>query len=281
MSWSGSPGLALLMLSLALVLWPGARTRSGSRLTLLTVGAAVAAPAPSDDVVGFAARRPAIFAGVAGAAVFACFPSMLGALIAALVAAGSYVLMFATSPSGGPGSRSTGWGKALRWTGRMVGRDAAAEPGLPLAIDLLAVCLRAGMPTSAAFRSVARTVSSSVAVGRTGSEGPRVDVVLGRVAAACELGSEPATAWQEWIGSSQYGRLARALVVTGESGSAVAGRLEAVSEQLRTAAGEQALVRSQRAGVALMAPLGLCFLPAFVCLGVLPVVIGIAGRVFG
>jgi hypothetical protein len=30
-----------------------------------------------------------------------------------------------------------------------------------------------------------------------------------------------------------------------------------------------------------MAPLGLCFLPAFVCLGVVPVVVGIAKGVFG
>jgi hypothetical protein len=30
-----------------------------------------------------------------------------------------------------------------------------------------------------------------------------------------------------------------------------------------------------------LAPLGLCFLPAFVCLGVVPLVLGIAGDVFG
>jgi hypothetical protein len=29
-----------------------------------------------------------------------------------------------------------------------------------------------------------------------------------------------------------------------------------------------------------MAPLGLCFLPAFVCLGVVPTVIGLAGGAF-
>jgi pilus assembly protein TadC len=28
-------------------------------------------------------------------------------------------------------------------------------------------------------------------------------------------------------------------------------------------------------------PLGLCFLPAFACLGVLPVILGVAGEVFG
>jgi pilus assembly protein TadC len=37
----------------------------------------------------------------------------------------------------------------------------------------------------------------------------------------------------------------------------------------------------QRAGVRVLAPLGLCFLPAFVCLGVVPLVIGIAGDVLG
>ena len=30
-----------------------------------------------------------------------------------------------------------------------------------------------------------------------------------------------------------------------------------------------------------VAPLGLCFLPAFVCLGIVPVVIGLAGEVLG
>jgi len=29
-----------------------------------------------------------------------------------------------------------------------------------------------------------------------------------------------------------------------------------------------------------MAPLGLCFLPAFVCVGVVPIVIGLAGGAF-
>ena len=37
----------------------------------------------------------------------------------------------------------------------------------------------------------------------------------------------------------------------------------------------------QRAGVWVLAPLGLCFLPAFLCLGVAPLVLGIAADVFG
>jgi pilus assembly protein TadC len=35
-----------------------------------------------------------------------------------------------------------------------------------------------------------------------------------------------------------------------------------------------------RAAVWVLAPLGLCFLPAFLCLGVLPLVLGIADNVF-
>ena len=37
----------------------------------------------------------------------------------------------------------------------------------------------------------------------------------------------------------------------------------------------------RRAGVWVLAPLGACFLPAFVCLGVVPLVIGIAGDALG
>ena len=36
-----------------------------------------------------------------------------------------------------------------------------------------------------------------------------------------------------------------------------------------------------KAGVWVLAPLGVCFLPAFVCLGVVPLVLGIAGNVLG
>ena len=37
----------------------------------------------------------------------------------------------------------------------------------------------------------------------------------------------------------------------------------------------------RRAGVWVLAPLGVCFLPAFLCLGVVPMVLGIAADVFG
>jgi hypothetical protein len=41
---------------------------------------------------------------------------------------------------------------------------------------------------------------------------------------------------------------------------------------------DTAQARAQRAGVLVAGPLGLCFLPAFLVLGIAPVVIGLAGE---
>jgi pilus assembly protein TadC len=48
---------------------------------------------------------------------------------------------------------------------------------------------------------------------------------------------------------------------------------------LRVRADDAAAAAGERAGVMVSGPLGLCFLPAFVCLGIVPVVIGLAGSV--
>jgi pilus assembly protein TadC len=70
------------------------------------------------------------------------------------------------------------------------------------------------------------------------------------------------------------------LVRAGESGAAVAPGLRSLAADGRaeSRAATEAAVR--RAGVWILAPLGLCFLPAFVCLGVVPLVLGIAADVF-
>lgn len=295
--------MVVALLCLALTVWPAPSAAARNRLRRLATqaelarhgdgsfrgvvpGGQAAAGASGLPDNGASVRRALVFAGLAGSAVLTTFPTVVGALIAVVVAGGCYLLLGGISSTEPPGSGGSAWLAGL-WQPRgraALGRDA--DGTLPFAIDLLAVCLRSGMPTSSAMRSVASNLSSPVSDRHERREtptsgGPGVCVVLARVAAATELGSEPATAWEEWIGHPSYGPLARALVVTGESGSAVASRLEAVSHQLRVASGQQATVRAQRAGVVLMAPLGLCFLPAFVCLGVVPVVVGIASRVFG
>jgi pilus assembly protein TadC len=61
----------------------------------------------------------------------------------------------------------------------------------------------------------------------------------------------------------------------------LAAAFERLAAQLRTERRAAAAVRAHRAGVKAMAPLAACFLPSFVCLGVVPVVVGVAKSAFG
>ncbi len=71
-------------------------------------------------------------------------------------------------------------------------------------------------------------------------------------------------------------RLARR---SASSGSALADGVAELADQTRLDAGDAARAAAERASVLIAGPLGLCYLPAFVCLGILPVVVGLAGDV--
>ncbi|MCV7088745.1 type II secretion system F family protein, partial [Mycobacterium interjectum] len=71
-------------------------------------------------------------------------------------------------------------------------------------------------------------------------------------------------------------RLARR---SASSGSALARGVAELADQSRQDAAHAATAAAERAGVLIAGPLGLCFLPAFVCLGIVPVVAGLAGDV--
>ena len=143
-------------------------------------------------------------------------------------------------------------------------RDAqAASARVPLVLDVLAAALRAGHPVGSAL----------VAVAPLGGE--QLDTELRRVAGLLRYGAEPATAW----GSLTIASLApvgRTACRSAESGIRLAHGFELLAAELRDEARAAAVARAHRAGVWAMAPLGLCFLPAFTCLGILPVIAGIA-----
>jgi Flp pilus assembly protein TadB len=141
-----------------------------------------------------------------------------------------------------------------------------AEAALPVGCDLLAVCLAAGVPPGAALAGVAAAVPEPLSGQLRG------------VAALYGLGAEPGRAWAEAAPTLQP--LARVFVRAGESGSAAGPALRALAVEFRSEARSRAQARVQRAGVWVLAPLGACFLPAFLCLGVVPLVLGIAGDVF-
>ncbi len=158
---------------------------------------------------------------------------------------------------------------------------------LPIALDLLAACLAGGAPLPAAV--------GAVAAAMPGPCGRR----LARVAAALDVGSRPDEAWSALLGPGPAGPTAaspprsasrspaageelaasvvRALVRAAEGGAPVATAMTRLAEQSRDTARASGQAAAERAGVLAVAPLGLCFLPAFVLLGVVPVVAGLVG----
>ena len=143
---------------------------------------------------------------------------------------------------------------------------AALRRDLPGACDLIGVCLAAGVPVAGALAAVGDAVP-----GPLGAQ-------LRTVAALYRLGAEPRRAWADVPG--ELAALGRVLVRAGESGAAVVPALRTLAADSRSAARADTEAAVRRAGVWVLAPLGACFLPAFLCLGVVPLVIGIAGDVF-
>ncbi len=150
----------------------------------------------------------------------------------------------------------------------------------PLAVasvfDLLAACLRAGLPMSAAARAVAASAP------------PALGTALRKAADLLALGADAATAWGQVApdgagrpGAEEVDSLARMARRSARSGASLATAIGELAEQRRSGVEDAAAARAERAGVLIGGPLGLCFLPAFVCLGIVPVVIGLAARVLG
>jgi pilus assembly protein TadC len=132
--------------------------------------------------------------------------------------------------------------------------------------DLLAACLRSGMPVVTAIRAVA--------VGMPNTAGR----ALSKTAELLSLGADPVAAWAPALSHPATAALARGARRTARSGAALANVANSLATALRSSAADLAQARAQRAGVHVTGPLGLCFLPAFLCLGVVPVVIGLASK---
>ncbi|MEU3613084.1 type II secretion system F family protein [Streptomyces sp. NPDC006872] len=140
---------------------------------------------------------------------------------------------------------------------------------LPLAADLLAACIAAG----------AGTVVAAQAVGE--ALGGPVGEALARGAAEVRLGGEPATAWRRLASLPGAAALARLLERADVSGLPAAGPVARLATDTRAEWTRTATARARRAAVMVTAPVGLCFLPAFIAVGVLPIVVGLAGGVLG
>ena len=216
---------------------------------------------------------------------------MVGAIVFGLFAAAAMLLLqpgrrslsvlepapgSAANPSAGPGpdagpQRGPG---PPGVNGRTIGVD---DPALML--DLVAAMLDAGQPLLSAL-----SVLADIAEPRTAGS-------LRRVRAALELGAPWGTAWELAVpspGNSGARSLLRspagpdpaaclrdALTFVATTGAPSAGVLMAEAAQLRRRRSREAERRAAALGVRLVVPLGLCALPAFIVLTVVPLLLSL------
>ncbi|MDD4868442.1 MAG: type II secretion system F family protein [Mycobacterium sp.] len=158
------------------------------------------------------------------------------------------------------------------WRGPLPGAAADADPlAVASSLDVLAVCLAAGMAVPTAAAAAAHSAP------------PQLARVLRRGADLLALGADPAVAWSvaphQPAADAQTEALLRLARRSASSGAALAGGVTELADQCRHDAVHAAAAAAERAGVLIAGPLGLCFLPAFFCLGIVPVVAGLAGDV--
>jgi Flp pilus assembly protein TadB len=237
--------LAVLLVAsaTALALPPVSRRRLG----VVAVRPALASGGQRPDATGSppATVLVAAAASIGGVGVAALFGGGLGMVLGAVAATAAFVLLRRLEPAA---------------TRRRRERLAA---DLPTAVDLLGACLHVGRPPDDALRVVAAAVG--------GPLGHDLDVVRVRLV----LGADPVGVWRE-IGA-QPGPLAplgRTMARSLQTGAPLAEGLRLLASDLRGRRRAAAEQQARSVGVRAAAPLGLCFLPAFVLIGIVPSIAG-------
>ncbi|MBV7294490.1 type II secretion system F family protein [Corynebacterium sp. TAE3-ERU12] len=138
------------------------------------------------------------------------------------------------------------------------GQLAAAE-----ALGILAACLRCGLDITAAAHATAAVVDDDLAECFT------------TTAARLQLGA--ARPWEPVADNPCLSELPALAQRSADSGTAFAHAIAELADRFRSRAADSAEAAAERAGVLIAGPLALCFLPAFIALGLVPAIAGLAG----
>jgi len=143
-------------------------------------------------------------------------------------------------------------------------RCTRLEVGLSMVIDHLALAVAGGLPLTAAFVAVAPRLPAEHA--------PLAQRLVDRV----ERGAALASALQWW--GVEIGRaaddLVTVLLAAERDGAPLADGLERAADSARRARRRELERRARRLPVAMLLPLVVCILPAFVLLTLVPVLVG-------
>lgn len=141
-------------------------------------------------------------------------------------------------------------------------REAAARE-LPYFVDLFSCALRAGAAPHAAL--------AAVVVACPGPTAQRLDAALARL----RMGVDPVLVWRGLADDDVLGTLGRTLARAETSGSSVADAVERLADELERSSLAAVEDRARAVGVKAAVPLGLCLLPAFLLIGIVPTVAGL------
>jgi pilus assembly protein TadC len=131
----------------------------------------------------------------------------------------------------------------------------------PQVLDLLAAALDAGLPL--------RSATAAVVTACPGPVADELDGVLHQVA----LGVSDADAWRGLAHHPQLGDAAADLARSVESGTGMAEALAVHADEARSQRRGAIELQARRVGVRSVLPLMICFLPAFLLLGIVPTVV--------
>ncbi len=133
---------------------------------------------------------------------------------------------------------------------------------LPHLVDLFAAALRGGATPGAGVRMACGALP-----------GPAADRLFG-VTERLELGVDPERVWASLADDPDLAPLGRALARSHRTGAGVVSTVEQLADELGGSARAHVEERARAVGVRAALPLGLCLLPSFLLLGIVPLVVG-------
>lgn len=180
-------------------------------------------------------------------------------LLAAVAVVGSLLV-------GGPWWVAAALGALSVWGARLRPAVGPGPDEVAVLADLMAACLSAGASTGAALSAAATAA------------GPWLATQVGPVLEALGHGAPPEEAWLNWLDDTRLAPIARTCIRTAGSGAAAAAELVRVAARVRAARRAASQQRVARAAIWIVLPLGACFLPAFVAVGVVPLVVSLVAQ---
>ena len=160
---------------------------------------------------------------------------------------------------------STGAANAESETKKPAAPAGAASVDTALVLELLAAQLRAGLAPLAALGTLAEALNSRA---------------LHTVCQRLQMGSSWGNAWSG-SAAGTFGELRDALAPAYTGGAPSTALLLSLADAHRLSERRAAERAAGKLSVALVVPLGLCSLPAFICLGIVPILISLLPSLTG